>query len=142
MECQISKYRYPDMEIFLNTFKILPSLKTFIMTSDMCKPTERVVSESEPLPNSSVKDLWIRLNTLNSLEIIDIYFLRLTKIHISSTGRIDMVCKILSVYFRPEIDLLSYVQVLLIRVSLIHFPKKILIFNLNLVCFSNKFVQP
>ena len=91
MECQISKYRYPDMEIFLNTFKILPSLKTFIMTSDMCKPTERVVSESEPLPNSSVKDLWIRLNTLNSLEIIDIYFLRLTKIHISSTGRIDMV---------------------------------------------------
>ena len=81
---------YMDMETVLNSLKPLKKLKTLSMASEMCKPSERQVSLSQPLPNSSVRDLWIRLSCINSLELVDLFFQNMSNLHISASGRIDM----------------------------------------------------
>ena len=80
---------YFDLELTLNSMKNLPLLKILNFTTEICSDL-KIADDPEMVLNDSVQELWLRLNSINSLSIIDGFFSNLSSIHISSTGNINM----------------------------------------------------
>ena len=61
---------YFDLELTLNSMKNLPLLKILNFTTEICSDL-KIADDPEMVLNNSVQELWLRLNSINSLSIID-----------------------------------------------------------------------